>query len=416
VIPEEGIPVIRTHFAILAVIVLAAAAASAQPSAGDYVVVHAASPAGPTLLFVDRTGTAATLVVAPANHLVVEPRMDVGNHDLVATFNHRSSSAGSLVRITPGGQVATLATASSVVFPRAIEVDDDGTYLLLGSLDVLQRSARGRFFSIGSVPPPFGGFAMTIDPITGYYWMAGFGGKLAYMHHRTNVVTTLLPAGFRYITGMDHDEATDTFAFCNETLQSIFFVDRQFRIVSSFATPGQNWSLRLSPETGHVHVLDGSSTVTERTQKGVVVRTTRLAVRVDFFSLEVYGSRPISGVGSAARGTVYQLRIGFPAAGGLTYAAALSLGGIRPGIGLPDGRRIALAIDPLFLLTAAHGDIPGLTQGLRGTLSAAGQATATIAVPTGLPIGLRVFASAVVIDARAPVGLRTGNTWAFEVR
>jgi len=406
--------VIRISAAILVVIHLAAALA-AQPSAGDYVVVQTAGPTGPTLLSVNRSGAATTLAVAPANFLLVEPRMDVGNRDLVATFNDRLTSAGSLVRITPGGQVATLATTSSIVFPRAIEVDADGSYLLLGSPNLLTRATRGRFISIGSLPMPFGGFAMTVDPATGDYWMADFGGRVARMDHRTQVITTLLPAGFRYVTGMDHDEATDTFAFCNETLQSIFYADRQFRIVTSFTTAAQNWSLRLSPDTGNVHVLDGAGNVTERTRQGAVVRTTRLPVRVDFFSLEVYGSRPISGVGSAARGTTYRLELGFPGAGGLTYAAALSLGGIRPGIGLPDGRRIALAVDPLFVLTAAGGDIPGLTLGLRGTLSATGQATATIAVPLWLPAGLRIFASAVVLDPRAPLGLRTGNTWSFEV-
>jgi len=404
---------IRISAAVLVVVLLAAVVLPAQPSSGDYVVLDSARN---TLLSVDRKAAATRLAVAPANYLVVEPRMDVGNCDLVATFNHRLSSAGALVRITPAGQVTTLASGTSVVFPRAIEVDSDGSYLLLGSLDVIQRSTRGKFFSIGSVPPPFGGFAMTIDPATGDYWMAGFGGKLARMDHRTNVVTTLMPAGLRYLTGMDHDEATDTLAFCTETLQTVFLLDRQFGTVRSFTTPAQNWSLRLSPETGHVHVLDGNSTVTEWTARGVVVRTTRLPVRADLFSLEVYGSRPISGVGSAARGTTYQLRIGFPGAAGLAYAAALSLGGIQPGIGLPDGRRIALAVDPLVLLTATLGDIPGLTRGLRGTLSATGQATATIAVPNGLPSGLRVFATAVVLDPRAPVGLRIGNAWAFEVQ
>jgi len=391
--------------------------APAQLSTGDYVVVQqTSSPTSPALISVDRKGTATTLVVAPVNHIVAEPRMDVGNHDLVATFNQRSSSAGSLVRITPAGNVVTLAAVPSIVIPRAIEVDADGSYLLYGSSDVLQRSAGGKVVSLANLPAPFGGFAMTIDPMTGYYWMVGFGGAMAYMDHRSHVVTTLLPAGFRYTTGMDHDEATDTFAFCSETLQTVFFADRNFQIVTSFATTAQNWSLRLSPETGNVHVLDGNSTVTEWTRNGVVVRTTLLPVRAGFFSLEVYGSRPVSGVGSAARGTAYQLRIGFPGAAKLPYVAALSLGGLRPGIGLPDGRQIAMAVDPLFLLTAAHGDIPGITRGLRGTLSAAGQATATITIPVGLPGGLRVFATAVVLDATAPVGLRIGNTWAFEIR
>lgn len=401
----------------ITLILSAALAVPAQPAAGDYIVVHTAGTAGPTLLAVDRSGKATTVAVAPANHLVVEPRMDVGNLDLVVNFNSRLSAAGALVRITPAGKVTTIASASSFAFSRATEVDADGSYLLFDSLAVLHRVAGGSISTVTTFPRPFGSFNMTIDPTTGYYWMADFGGRIAWVHHQTSVITTLFPGQtFRYVTGMDHDETTDTFAFCNETLQRVFFVNRQMQVVKSFGTPAQNWSLRLAPDTGNVHILDGNSTVIEWSPAGKAVRTTKMPVRVDFFSLEVYGSRPVSGTGSAVRTTVYDLWIGFPGLPGLPYAAALSLGGIRPGIPFPGGRRLALAADALFLLTAEHGDIPGITKGLRGTLSATGQAKVSISIPRWMPPFTRIFASAVALDPTAPGGLHIGNVWSFETR
>lgn len=392
---------------------LAALPAAAQPALGDYLLVDPTTAAAPRLLVVDPTGRTRLLAAPGPSHLVVEPRMDVGNRDVVAVFHQKQSGSGSLVRIDPNGAVTSI-VAQGVPFPRAIESAADGSYLLLDSLDSIHRAASNAIARIATVPPPFGGFSMTIDPVTGDYWLLGFGGTVAQVDHRTRAVTTLTPTPFRFGTGIDHDEATDSFVVITETLQTVLRSDRQLRVVSSFRTAGQAMSVRLFPETGHVHVLQLNSTVSEYTLAGVVIRTTPIP-RVDPFSLDVYGSRPLAGRGTGARGTVYRLSLGFPGGAGLPYAIALSLGGIGPGIRLPDGRTIALALDGLFTWTAGRGDIPGLTQGLRGNLSPTGQAVATIAIPGWLPARQRIFAAAIAFDRNAPSGIRLGNTWAFEV-
>jgi hypothetical protein len=257
---------------------------------------------------------------------------------------------------------------------------------------------------------------MTVDPVTGDYWMVDAGGGIGRVHHRSGAVTSLASTAFSSAWGIVHDETTDTFVCSNQVARTVLRVNRQMQVVSSFVTPTPIWSIRVSPDTGNIHVLDGTSTLTEWSPIGGALRTVRPGLALDRFSLELYGSLPVSGIGSAARGTKYELRLGFPGVRGLSYGAALSLGGIRPGIPLPGGRRLALAADALFRLTAAHGDIPGITTGLRGTLDGAGRAKAMITIPPGIPPGTRIFASAVVLDRNAPGGLHVGNAWAFEVR
>jgi hypothetical protein len=86
--------------------------------------------------------------------------------------------------------------------------------------------------------------------------------------------------------------------------------------------------------------------------------------------------------------------------------------GLRPGIALPDGRTVNLDFtSPLFLLSI--GGLPGVNTGFSGTLSPLGTATGTIAIPNGVPPGIRIFTSAVAVNVGFPSGLDTANTWGF---
>jgi hypothetical protein len=51
--------------------------------------------------------------------------------------------------------------------------------------------------------------------------------------------------------------------------------------------------------------------------------------------------------------------------------------------------------------------------GFSGTLSPLGTATGTIAIPNGVPPGIRIFTSAVAVNVGFPSGLDTANTWGF---
>jgi hypothetical protein len=90
--------------------------------------------------------------------------------------------------------------------------------------------------------------------------------------------------------------------------------------------------------------------------------------------------------------------------------AALSLG-LRPGIGLSDGRTVHLAVDPLLLLSL--GGLPGITTGFAGVLDAAGRAAGTITLPPGFPPGVRIFVSAVAVNPALSLGLDTGSSVGF---
>jgi hypothetical protein len=93
----------------------------------------------------------------------------------------------------------------------------------------------------------------------------------------------------------------------------------------------------------------------------------------------------------------WAINLSLPGEAGMNYVMALSLTGVRPGIPLPDGRRINLALDGLTILTIQNL-IPGIFNPGPGALSATGQATGKLDV-SGLPplSGVRVWIEALVV-------------------
>ncbi len=105
---------------------------------------------------------------------------------------------------------------------------------------------------------------------------------------------------------------------------------------------------------------------------------------------------------AAPRGSTLPLALRAPKSAQMTYQVALSLRD-APGIRITGGRLLTLAPDGLFLLSLAGA--PGFT-GFSGTLDAAGNGAASIAIPqTAALTGLRVFAAFVTISNTFPVGV-----------
>jgi hypothetical protein len=100
--------------------------------------------------------------------------------------------------------------------------------------------------------------------------------------------------------------------------------------------------------------------------------------------------------------------VSFPNEPGTAYAVGYSFG-MRPGIAVPDGRRIYLQPDPLLTLSLTD---PVMFPGGQGVLNALGEAVARMRVPNlaGLS-GRRIFAVAVTISGgqirtiSAPIGV-----------
>jgi len=103
----------------------------------------------------------------------------------------------------------------------------------------------------------------------------------------------------------------------------------------------------------------------------------------------------------------WDVRLHFTGQGGSAYAVGLSLSGVRPGLFLPDGRRICFNPDALTAPSAA-GQLAPIFTGQAGVLDTAGRATARLDVSALAPLaGLRVWIQALVLDPRAPLGIRT---------
>jgi hypothetical protein len=99
----------------------------------------------------------------------------------------------------------------------------------------------------------------------------------------------------------------------------------------------------------------------------------------------------------------YDVRFSFPNHPGKLYVAAMGYSGVRPGIPLPDGRRIAINPDTLTVVTAAN-QLPQLFSPGPGVLDASGEAVGKHNVSFLPPLGLAVHVIAVVLDPAAPGG------------
>lgn len=102
----------------------------------------------------------------------------------------------------------------------------------------------------------------------------------------------------------------------------------------------------------------------------------------------------------------WDVHMDVPSEAGKTYMMALSINGTRPGVGLPDGRRIPLAFDLLSYVSITTGLAPYFTGNI-GSLDPNGEAKAKINVRS-LPAaanGVLVWIGAIVLDPKAPVGI-----------
>jgi len=100
------------------------------------------------------------------------------------------------------------------------------------------------------------------------------------------------------------------------------------------------------------------------------------------------------------------LRLSFPQEAGRNFVVGFSFTGLRPGVFLPDGRHVPLAIDPLTVLCVSGG-VPGLITNTVGALSATGETAVRVNANLLGPEarGITLWAAAVVLDPGAPFGI-----------
>jgi len=245
--------------------------------------------------------------------------------------------------------------------------------------------------------------------------LALFNTGLLLKMDRSSLAHTTLTSGMGNVSAVDFDPRTGNYVVSSFTPGRCFIIDRTGAIVKSFSL-FYDQAVKVDDEVGTLHAA-GFNGAGEYSMTGVAIKTFGPHSPRQWTSLDVYGSRKVSGFGPAAAGTTYTLHFSFPQSGpGAQYIGALSLTGQHPGIPMAGGRRVNLVPDDLTFLMLRMGDLPGLTSGFVGTLGVQANALATIHLPKFTPPGLRFFASAVAINMGMPGGLDVANTWAFTTR
>jgi len=100
----------------------------------------------------------------------------------------------------------------------------------------------------------------------------------------------------------------------------------------------------------------------------------------------------------------WDIRLSMPRFAGKTYLLAAGLSGVRPGIPLPDGRRINLNPDNLVVLTLGSR-IPAVFRPGPGVLDSAGEAVGKLDLSASGTLGIPIWLAAAVLDPAAPWGI-----------
>jgi hypothetical protein len=402
---------------------VATARLSAQPpvtpNPGDYIVT-ASGGAFAGLLCIDPTTRTVTSLTPDAYpRSVTRCAMAFSNRNV--RFLHWWLGVNLLVEMRPDGTISGATALPLTHFGSDLALDQDGSYLVSGSgqgqFNELYRVQFGQVTTIVNRAPIYLN-AMTVDGDTGDYVLGiNTGGSLLRVDRRTLAMSTISVGIPLYnLTSVDFDAITGNFVVGTYDSPHVRVVDRSGRVVSTLDCPIlQVMKVKVDSEGANYFCVGGDGWIVELARDGTIVRSLQFPGYF-FNGIEMYGSLKVSGIGPARPGTVYTLQFSFPATGqGRPYVAALSLGGTRRGFLLPHGRVIKINPDPLFWYTAQCGDIPGITQGLRGTLLSGGYASANVSIPASIPPATRIWATAVALNGQMPSGLDTANTWGFTV-
>ena len=125
------------------------------------------------------------------------------------------------------------------------------------------------------------------------------------------------------------------------------------------------------------------------------------------YDLAFYRGRHIQTVKTGAHR--WAILLSCPRSPGMPYALAAGLSGVRPGVALPDGRRINLAVDPLTHATL-HNCIPMVFNPGASTLNATGEGRGWIDLSALNPppggFGVPLWIAMAVLDPKAPSGIK----------
>jgi hypothetical protein len=425
----------------MAFVLLAAAGVGAQTLPGDWVVSGGTGyplTSGGLYSIRPGTGVVTTILPEPAPNTTGfdAVRMAANNEDLLAAHVQASlpGSQSSLVTVTTAGVMVTIATIAAPPNPSTLEGldrDQDGATIcavnsmtMLGGLPPLRHVTDSGLVTTVWTGLSFNQLAqdLRIDPETGD-WLIPVVDDLIRRSFliRVNRLTQTGTVAFSraYLGGVGRISSVDVDPRTGEYLVGFYDEALLLRVTrQGVATTLTNaltsgaWSVRMDAETGQILAGVADGNVFRMDSGGQMLEVQTVSPRAAR-SVELYGSREVVGAGPAQPGTTYAVYFRFPRSPGRPYVAALSLG-LRPGVGLSDGRTIHLDVtSPLFYLTL--GGFPGVVTGFAGTLDGTGRASGSVLILPGLPVGTRLFATAIALNPALSLGLDLALTWGFSV-
>lgn len=357
-------------------------------------VVHIAKKNG-TMTTFNWGGSALTgLSMAPNN--VDFMMLDNANQDHV-------------VQVTPTGAMTTIATLGTNVTPTAIELDQDGSWLVSSTDNHVRRvTPAGVVTTVVSVPVRVFERVNDIarDHDTGHF-IAGVWqtGELLEIDADAGRILRTITRSTQAFYGVDVEPRTGNYVVISISSPEVRVYDRQGTVLRSWSFP-YLFTVEVDDQTGNYYCA-GAGSVVEFTPQGTKVNHHGPYASLRFNGVDKYGARQVVGVGSARPGTSYSVQFMFHGMGLSPYYAALSLAQ-RPGI-VVGSEVLNLKSDGLFRASRAGALVSGFT----GVLDAQGRASGTIRIPGSVPKGLTFFCSAIAI--RGSVA-QLGNTIGVTVR
>jgi len=126
------------------------------------------------------------------------------------------------------------------------------------------------------------------------------------------------------------------------------------------------------------------------------------SLRTVSYAIDFYQGRNTQSIKVGPR--KWDIHLSAPGHPGHPYVVAASISGVRPGVPLPDGRRVNLLVDPVTMATVNNLIRPVWDSG-PGVLNALGQARATLDLTGFGRLGIPLWVAWVVLDPKAPTGI-----------
>jgi len=401
-------PIPLSALALFACLVLTPSGrAAAQPLDGELIL---ASTGGNQGVFYTSSRSLGLTSIAGTSTLWVSAVAPAYHNDGVMILTTLGS--GALFRIPPSGPPQRVVGFPGLA-PRDLVLDQDGSWLAPAT-NAIYRLSGSQLTTW--VTGPGGWDAITRDGDTGDFVLTDVpGGRLVRVDRVTRQFTTIASnLGANLLTGVAYNPTDGRFGVTRANSRTGLVIVGWRTSSRTYVSITDAGAVAVHPWTGRYLVGTYDGRVFSVAPDGAVVSIRTFAGNYLFRDVAVYGSRNLSLLGSGGRGTTTTIALRFPRSPARAYCAAASLGS-RPGIALPDGRRLMFAPDPLFFTTLCR-DIPGLTEGFIGTLGRSGTATAKLTIPGIVPDGTRIYLVAAAVNPSLPGSLDVSNVEVLKVR